>query len=149
MRVQTTAVQRQVASWLLAREMEGRQVPAALPDAAERACQKLCQRLAKLVTPAGSQALLARALHLVRPEFPFLEGVQACPQPEVCLGGLPERVQRVEPAVARAGLSAILASLIGLLVTFIGQDLALRLIRDTWPDLPPVEADVDPRETTT
>ena len=146
--MQTTAVQRDLARWLLAREMDDRQDPAALSDAADRASQKLCQRLTMLVTPAGSHALLARALHLARAEFPFLEGVQACPPPEICLVGVRERVHGVEPALAQHGLAAILASLIGLLITFIGEDLALRLVRDVWPDVPPVAANFNIQEAT-
>jgi hypothetical protein len=147
--VQTTVAQRDLARRLLAWELGDVQDPSALPDAAERACRKLCRHLAKLVTMAGSHALLARALHLAKVEFPFLEGVQSCPPPEVCLDGLRERVRGVEPALAQRGLAAILASLIGLLVTFIGEDLALRLVGDVWPDVPPAETDFGTQEATT
>lgn len=147
--MQTTTAQRNLAGWLLAREREDHQELTALPDAAERAYQKLCQRLAQLVTMAGSHALLARALHLARVEFPFLEGVRPCPPPEFCLEGVRERVRGVEPTMAQHGLASILASLIGLLVTFIGEDLALRLVRDVWPDVPLAETDLDTQEATT
>jgi hypothetical protein len=147
--VQTTPAQRDLARRLLAREMGARRDPAALPEATGRACRKLCERLAKLVTAAGCRALVGRALHLASAESPFLEGVRAGSPPETCLEGLGERVQGVEPAAAEHGLAAILASLIGLLVTFIGEDLTLRLVRDVWPDVPPVEGDVGTTEATT
>ena len=38
-------------------------------------------------------------------------------------------------AAIEAGLSAILAHVIGLLITFIGEDLALRLVHESWPEL--------------
>jgi hypothetical protein len=125
-----------LARWLLAWETGERQDAAALPEAAERACQKLCWRLATLVTMEGSQALLARALHLARAEFPFLIGVQAGLPPAVCLDGLRDSAGRAEPAEVRAGLTTVFAKLIGLLATFIGKALAWQLVRDVWPDAP-------------
>lgn len=129
-----TPAHQELARWILASEMGDRQEPTAVAEAAELACQKLSQRLARLVTVAGGQALLARALHLARPDFPFLEGVRPGSSPESCLEGLREHVQRVEPARAREGLALVLASLLGLLATFIGDELTLRLVRDVWPD---------------
>lgn len=110
--------------------------PEALLDAAERACQKLCRRLARLVTVAGYQALLARALHLARAEFAFLDGVRAGATEDACFEGLRATMEGIEPAMLRAALTAVLAGVIGLLTTFIGGDLAVRLVRDVWPDAP-------------
>ena len=135
-----TPAQRDLAWWLLEQELGDAPEPATLADAAELACQKLCRRLARLVTVAGYQALLARALHLARGEFPFLEGVQAGAIEDPCLDGLRARLEGVDPATIRDALTAVLAGVIGLLVTFIGEDLALRLVRDVWPDAPFGEA---------
>ena len=110
--------------------------PEVLLDAAERACQKLCARVARLVTTAGSEALLARALSLATIEFPFLAGVQPSPMADRCLQGLHARVEEVEPAVMRDAATAVLAGIIMLLCSFIGQDLTLGLVRDIWPDVP-------------
>jgi hypothetical protein len=59
-----------LATWLLATEMgsDGR------VGAAERACQKLSGGLSRSISPAAAQALVARALHHARAEFPFFEG---------------------------------------------------------------------------
>lgn len=130
----TTAAHRDLARWLLGHEMRDRQDLPALVEAAETTCQKLSQRLARLVTAAGSRALIARALHLASADFPFLAGVQAGSPPERYLEGLGERVQGVEPARAREGVAMVLASVLGLLATFIGDELTLRLVRDVWPD---------------
>ncbi len=111
---------------------DGRE-PEALLDAAEHACQKLCQRLAQLITVVGYRALLARALHLARGEFPFLEGVRA---EDGGFDGLRAKTEDVEPATLRAALTTVLGSVIGLLSTFIGEDLAVRLVRDVWPSAP-------------
>ena len=47
-----------------------------------------------------------------------------------------ERARDVEPTQVQEGIGAVLANLIGLLDTFIGEDLALRLVREAWPDAP-------------
>ena len=124
----------ELAGWLLEREIGDRDGLDAEVEAAELVCCKLSRRLAKLVTPAGAQAVLARALYLARAEFPFLEGVQVGSSPEVCLEGLRESAEGVEPVQARAGLALALASAVGLVATFIGDELTLRLVRDVWPD---------------
>jgi hypothetical protein len=105
-------------------------------DAAERACQKLCRRLSRLVTDAGYQALLARALHLARADYPFLDGVRASSTAGPCLDGLNDRLQGVDDSTASEALAAVLSGVIGLRATFIGENLALNLIRDVWPDSP-------------
>ncbi|MGI9145941.1 MAG: hypothetical protein ACR2IK_05250 [Chloroflexota bacterium] len=131
-----TPAQRDLARWLLMQELRDSQEAEALPDAAERACQKLCRRVARLVTTAGCKALLARALHLATAEFPFLAGVEANPAPDTYLEGLPARAERVEPSTMRDALTLVLAGVIMLLATFIGEDLSMRLVRDVWPDAP-------------
>ena len=128
--------QRDLALWLLGEEMGDGPESEALLDAAERACQKLCRRLARLVTVAGYQALLARALHLARREFSFLDGVRAGATEDACFDGLRAKAEGIDPAMLRAALTTVLANVIGLLTTFIGEDLALRLVRDVWPDAP-------------
>ncbi len=40
-----------------------------------------------------------------------------------------------DPAAAEAGFTAIFTHVIGLLITFIGEDLALRLVREAWPEI--------------
>lgn len=128
-----------MASWLFAREIDDQADPAELSTAAERVCQKLCQVLSRLVSPAGSQAIVARALHLGRADFEFLDGVGAGRGPEACLVGLSDHMRDVEAAEARAGLLTLLGLLLDLLVGFMGGDLTLRLVREVWPDAPVLE----------
>lgn len=139
-----TPAQRDLARWLLAQELGDAPAAEALPDAAERACQKLCQRLARMLTAAGCQALLTRALHLARGEFPFLDGVRAGATADAYLDGLRAKAEGIEPATIHDALTAILAGVIGLLTTFIGEGLVLRAVRDVWPDAP--FGGVGPRE---
>jgi hypothetical protein len=132
----TAATHTDLATWLLAKETVGETNPPRLADAAERVGQKLSQRLGQSVSAAGSQALVARALHLARAEFPFLEGVSAGATPEECFAGLRKRVLSFEVSEVRTGLVAVLGILLDLLVGFVGAGLTWRMVRDVWPDLP-------------
>lgn len=125
-----------LAGRLLATEI-GREPDApGLPATADRVCQKLSRRLSTLVKPAGSQAILSRALHLARREFSFLEGVHAGTVPEACFEGLGECIREVDAGEAGKGLLAVLGIFLDLLVGFIGEDLTLRLLLEVWPTLP-------------
>jgi hypothetical protein len=46
-------------------------------------------------------------------------------------------LQQQDPAVATEAAGALLATLTGLLVTFIGEPLTARLLRKAWPDALP------------
>jgi hypothetical protein len=135
----TTATHTDLATWLLAKETAGETDRAGLADAAERVGQKLSHRLSRLVSAVGSQALVARALHVTQAEFPFFEGVHVGTTPERCFAGLSERVQAIEPNAARTGLVAVLGRLLDLLVGLIGEDLTVRLVGEVWPDLPSLD----------
>ncbi|MDQ2742711.1 MAG: hypothetical protein M3Z66_10530 [Chloroflexota bacterium] len=126
--------ERNLAQVLLAAEIGDQADLEELSEAADRAFQRLSLELATLVTTVGSQALFARALHLTRLEFPFLAGIRIGSPPDTCLGGLRESIRGVEPTRASDGLVALLAVLIGLLTTFIGEDLTLRLLSAAWPE---------------
>jgi hypothetical protein len=82
--------------------------------------------------------MLARALYLMRPAFPFLAGVTAGQTPDQCFEGLAECVQDVDEDELDEGLQAVLGALLHLLVGFIGQDLTLRLTHEVWSDLPTI-----------
>jgi hypothetical protein len=71
--VAATPSQVALAQWLIQREVSdaGELLPG--PEAAERACLKFGQRLALLFTAAGSGALLSRAIHLARTNFPSFD----------------------------------------------------------------------------
>jgi hypothetical protein len=58
----------------------------------------------------------------------------------VSLEGLQASVRDQDPAVVREGLASVLAQFIWLLVTFVGETLALRLIHEAWPEVMPEAA---------
>lgn len=92
------------------------------------AFDRLRESLEKLVGAAGFQSLLSRALAVARARIPALGPVFV--RPDGSLGGF----EAVRPAVTAEAGVALMAELLGLLVTFVGETLALRIVRDAWPD---------------
>ena len=131
-----TPSQHAVAQWLLTAEGVDAERRLAAPAAAERVFGKLSQRLAQLITLVGSDALLARAVHLSRAEFPFLDGAQTTPSADGLTLRLRESAEGVESSQAAEAFEAVLAILIALLISFVGEDLTLRVLREVWPELP-------------
>ena len=128
-----------LAAWALATEMgDGRELKD-LHMAAERACQKLCQRLSTLVTVEGYRAMLARAMQVAAVEFPFLDESSKGP-PTSCLGDIATS-NGIPKATVHDGLTAVLAGVIGLSITFIGEGLTVRAVGEVWPDAPAIGPD--------
>lgn len=96
--------------------------------------EKLRRPLITLIGIAGFCSLLARALTLARAQAPKLSTVQV--EPDGSLTGFADLGNQSQ--VAEAGVMLI-AELLGLLVTFIGESLMLTLVRDAWPELPIVD----------
>jgi excisionase family DNA binding protein len=128
---------RALARRLLLHEAGGRAEPAALAEAAGRAHGRLHGRLAGVIGATGFATLFARAVQLALPEHPGLRHLRVEAGPAGGLAGLAEfaAASAPEPAAAAAGLTAMFVNFIGLLGTFIGEDLALRLVRQAWPDV--------------
>jgi hypothetical protein len=93
--------------------------------AAVQVCDRLRQPLSILMGPAAFRSLLGRALTLAKRNAGNLEDVKV--KDNGLLEGLNEGVNG-------AGL-VIVASLVALLMTFIGQPITLRLLHDVWPAL--------------
>ena len=102
-------------------------------DEAVMLIEKLRITLIKLAGAEGFTSLLRRALALARAEVPSLQNVKL---------GADGRLEGFEEIVADKGAGgagdeagvAITAHLLGLLITFIGEPLTLRLERAAWPD---------------
>jgi len=103
--------------------------------AIERICRTFFTRLARITSPAACQALLSRAVHIPRGEFVFLEEVRAASAGEPLIDGLRASLDGVDVVFARAGLEAVLGTLIDLLASFVGQDLTLSMLHKDWPGL--------------
>src|SRR6478672_4290283 len=101
-------------------------------SAAFRVCAKLRRPLITLAGVAGFRSLLSRALTLARAEAPGLSAVQIAA--DGSLKGLDELAPPADKEQARDGGAILIAYLIELLLTFIGETLTLRLVQDVWPE---------------
>ena len=93
-------------------------------------------RLAPLVSAAGFNALVGRAVKLAVREYPFLAAVRAITTPNCSFDGLRQAAEGRDPAEVADALVAILANFFWLLVLFIGESLGLRKVHEIWPDIP-------------
>jgi hypothetical protein len=98
---------------------------------AVRVGDKLRLPLARLIGEAGFYSLLSRAVALARAEVPSLAAVQV--RADGSLEGLDSHGNEQDAAVAGEAGVAVVAQLLGLLVTFIGEPLVFQLVRDVWP----------------
>jgi hypothetical protein len=103
--------------------------------AATRVCDRLRDPLVRLAGVAGFRSLLSRALALAKAEDVSLTAVRV--REDASLEGL----DRPGPPWGGDGGTALVAHLLGLLVTFIGEPLTRQLARDAWPDAAPDETD--------
>jgi hypothetical protein len=98
--------------------------------------EKLRISLTQFAGVDGFASLLRRALALARAEVPELES--ATVSADGRLEGF-ERFTGLAESVGGDEAAAITAHLLGLLVTFIGEPLTLRLVREASPETSPDE----------
>jgi hypothetical protein len=98
---------------------------------AVRVCDKLRLSLTRFAGADGFASLLRRSLALARIEVPSLNRITI--NPDCSMDGLVALAADEADGGAEAAV-ALSAHLLGLLVTFIGEPLTLRLVRESWPD---------------
>jgi hypothetical protein len=98
-----------------------------------RVYEKLRQSLGEFVGVAGFQSLASRALTLAKPEAPSLSAAQVAA--DGSLQGLGKIETQIDMDKDQAGEGGIIliARLLGLLRTFLGEALTLTLLRNAWP----------------
>ncbi len=101
-----------------------------LASAFNTLCERLRQRLQPLFGASAVTALFARALHVATAEFPWLADVIG-KNGDGCSANVITSPE-VEMASLEDGLAAVLAHNIGLLSTFVGDDLVLPLVQEAW-----------------
>lgn len=94
-----------------------------------RVVETLRYSLSKLAGEAGFRALLTRAVTLAKSQAPGLSTVQI--QPDGSLQGFPDPTT---DELAQAYI-ILVANLLGLLITFVGEPFTRTLVQDAWPDL--------------
>lgn len=97
-----------------------------------RVCENLRLRLSKLAGDAGFRSLMSRAVALAKAEVPLLAAVQV--RADGSLEGFDRPIPGQDTGSGDEAGVAIVAQLLGLLVTFIGEPLTHRLVRDAWPN---------------
>ena len=143
-----------LARWVIAHETDGASDARSVATAIERAFGKLEKQLVGLVGVAGFQALIARAVHLTRPRWRWLEARRvhasaslviekadesvgrARVDATIAIDGLADAVSREGEAQVKEGSAALLATTVDLLCSFIGAGLTFRMLRRAWPELP-------------
>ena len=96
-------------------------------------CEKLRGQLGKLIGIAGFRSLLSRALALAGAEVPWLRALHI--KSDGSLEGVDGLDTKLGPRTVAEGEVALVSQLVGLLVTFIGPALTLRVLHDIWPDM--------------
>ncbi len=91
-----------------------------------RVCEKLRRPLSMLAGTAGFSSLLTRSLTLAKREAPALSSVRV--NPDGTIEGLVDEAARSK--------SVLIAHLLALLITFIGEALTMQLLQDVWPEFP-------------
>lgn len=109
--------------------------------AAFRSCEKLRVHLATSLGAVGFHTLLARALALATTEVPWLRPVRI--KADGPLEGLEDLQLKLDPDEFMEGGVVLIAQLLGLLVTFIGGNLTMRLVREIWPKVPLNDLDLE------
>lgn len=126
---------RRLSRKLLAVEAAGRTATDTPVHEAVRVCEKLRLTLTRFVGADGFVALQRRAIALARADVPSLQHITVTP--DGSLVGLEDLVADASNSGEGSTdeTAAIVVHLLGLLVTFIGEPLTLRLVRDAWPDV--------------
>lgn len=122
-----------LALQLLAEERdsgEGSQDPAAA-----RVCAKLGALLSKLAGAAGYRSLLSRAVSLAQAEVPSLKSLHVLPDGKLI--GFYEATEATDKQEFERSEVALVAQLLGLLHTFIGETLTQQLVKEAWPAIDP------------
>lgn len=125
---------RELAHYVLALEAAAETESGLHGQEALRLCDKLRTSLTRFAGLDGFTALLRRALALARADVPALQRVKVTA--DGCLEGLEDLAGDAANAGPEAAI-AISAYLFELLVTFIGEPLTLRMVREAWPELKP------------
>jgi len=117
---------RTYAERLIANEMSLNASSKSKPTAAFVVIEKLTPHFGALMGAAGFRALISRALVLASAEVAWLRELHV--KADGSFEGLNELEAQENPEEISSGGVVLLAQLLGLLVTFIGEDLTLRLL---------------------
>jgi len=124
---------RDLAHRLLTYEAGAGKISEPMESPTLRVYEKLRQSLGEFAGSAGFQSLASRALTLATPEAPSLSAARVTS--DGSLQGLGEIKTQIDMDKDRAGEGGIIliARLLELLRSFLGEALTLSLLRNAWP----------------
>jgi hypothetical protein len=99
---------------------------------AAAACDYLYRSLSRWVGPDGCHALYARALAQAANEYPALEQIQLRPRSEPYIDGVAQTIMEHGDGATAKAFESMLVRLVELLGRLIGDDMAMRLIEQSW-----------------
>jgi hypothetical protein len=117
----------ELARRLLRLETKGDAGSDDLAYATNRVCEKLLHRLSRLLGRDGSYALFTRSLKQAQTKCSLLQPVRIDPD-TTSLNGLWELLHDQEPPAALELCLGIIESFLALFATFVGEDLARKLV---------------------
>ena len=117
---------RELAQRLIAYEGTASNTSEPMELAAFRVCETLRRPVCELAGVDGFRALLSRALALARAEAPCLSVLRVAE--DGSLQGLDELGRQIDKDQVRDGGAILVAQLLGLLLTFIGEAMTTRLV---------------------
>ena len=122
-----------LAVFLISKEAESAGKSDELLSSVEPTFERLKIHLSGRLGKGGYRALLKRAVTLSIVDYPWLECLTI--SDDGTLSGMDLAPSSLSVSQTAAGGIAILARLIGLLDTFIGRSLCLRVLQSGWPSL--------------
>lgn len=102
-------------------------------EAAQEVLAGLAERISPLVGGGGVHLLLQRALKRSRREHPWLSEIRLEREVPWHLAGATEAAEALDPEEVASAAEAVLSELIGLVARFLGADMAIRLVRQSFP----------------
>jgi hypothetical protein len=119
----------------------------AVASAADRAYTELAAASAQLIGEAGIDALTGRAVNLAQNQFPWLLQRREPGQAQGLFAPVVACLKDQDPSMAAEAAAVILATLAGLLITFIGDSLTTQLLQKAWPEAFSTASDSEEEDT--
>jgi hypothetical protein len=131
MTLSTPSLRRFVRRALVAATATAARKPRQLAAAFDDLCERLQHQLIPLFGTTAVNALFVRAVHVANTDFPWLGDLLRNGQKTCAAEGIAS-LDQIDTDTLEEGLAAVLAHHIGLLNTFVGEDLVLPLVQQAW-----------------
>jgi hypothetical protein len=100
-----------------------------------RVYDKTFAELAPVIGARGVRGIFSRAFDIVQAEHAALRSFVVDEEPSAAASPLATCLSHATNDAARAAAVALYSAFIGLIVTFVGLELTVRLLRVAWPEV--------------